>query len=557
MKKVINKLKKQSYDKYIIYIILISLFVCSSLINKIPLGHDVEFHMTNYIQLANNFSLKNIFFSKLYTFENIANGFGYGTRIFYPPISYLLTTFIYQILKIFNIKSALTISYYQIIVLALSGIAMYKLVKNVSKNEKVAFLSSISYITQTYFLCDIFVRTALAEELIFLFMPIIFDGLYELFYGEKNKFYLKFVIGYVGLINSHLVLSVYLTIIILLIFIINIKKIFKKEYIFNLLVASFYILLISSPFLVPLIEHKFGGNYAVFEENIMYSNEQLKDEAIKIYELFKIGNKTTNGIKVYFNYSTLLMLLLVIFNYQKIFKKEIKYKKIVTAMILIIVLSLVVSNEYFPWEIVPNFLKNIQFPWRMCTFSCFAISFLSGFCFKLQNDVLSKSTLIILIFITIVICLNVTTDTYLVDDFEPASSLGVQQEYFPKKINNNLDYYSSRENNLIILKGEATWENIKNKESYLNINISDVKDNTIIELPRIYYLGYKITLTKDNKKTIIPYSESPNGFVEIELNENGLLEADYIGTKMSHLSYLVSLVAIILLVIETKKMKGR
>ena len=112
--------------------------------------------------------------------------------------------------------------------------------------------------------------------LTFIFIPLIFLGLYELFWGDEKKFLPLFTIGYIGMINSHLVLSVYLTITIIIIFLCFLEEILKKEKIKKLLLASIVILLISSPYLVPLLEHKMFGNYVVFEPNSMYSIDSIK-----------------------------------------------------------------------------------------------------------------------------------------------------------------------------------------------------------------------------------------------------------------------------------------
>ena len=68
-----------------------------------------------------------------------------------------------------------------------------------------------------YLFTDIFIRGAFNESFLLFIVPLIFLGIHYLI-DDNNKlmFYLLFVIGYVLAINTHLVLSIYLTVVILI-----------------------------------------------------------------------------------------------------------------------------------------------------------------------------------------------------------------------------------------------------------------------------------------------------------------------------------------------------
>ena len=70
---------------------------------------------------------------------------------------------------------------------------MYKLVNKVFKSKFSALISAIFYLSFLYIIKDVFVRVAVAESFIFVFMPMILVGLYELFHGDKKYFYLWFI----------------------------------------------------------------------------------------------------------------------------------------------------------------------------------------------------------------------------------------------------------------------------------------------------------------------------------------------------------------------------
>lgn len=556
MEKFKNKIKRikekiierlSSIPKPILGLIFAIIVLAAPLFdNEISLGHDHEFHMTN---LYLNYKTINIFklnflLPKIFG-ETIAKGFGYGTGLFYPPLSYYLTSYIASILNCLDKNIYFAISILEIITISLSGIFMYILLKRIFKEHNIASVGSISYISSTYFLCNIYTRCAMAEMLTFIFIPIIFLALYELFFGDKKRFNILFIIGYVGMINSHLVLSVYITLIILILFIFFPRKVFKKEIIKKLVLSSIIILLISSPYLVPLLEHKIHSDYTVFSQNGMYKEYFIVENSIKLHEFYTSTTKP-NDIKVYVNLVVLISSIIAIVFNKKIFKNE--QRKIYIITILLILITAYISSSYFPWETVPQFLKMIQFPWRLRGILAFGLAILAGNSIKVIKGE-NKTILIILLSLSIIFYGNNTID---LSNFEYPLELynlnmGVENEYLPTKTNANYAYYLLRKDDIKIKNGEAAINILENKAPYLKSEIELTTDKLTIELPRLYYLGYEIKI-KDEKENInkINYYENEFGFIEIELNQSGLLEVSYKGTLANKISNYICLITIII-----------
>lgn len=91
----------------------------------------------------------------------------------------------------------------------------------------------------------------------FVFIPLVFAGLNSIIKNEKNKDYLLLIIGAVGLIISHLLSTIITCIFAFIYLILNIKKVLNLENIKKILVSIVLILMISSYFLVPMLEHTF------------------------------------------------------------------------------------------------------------------------------------------------------------------------------------------------------------------------------------------------------------------------------------------------------------
>lgn len=559
----LNKIKKnlkkciKSIPRPIIGLILAIMVLIFPLINdKVAIGHDYFFHATNNIlnyQHLNIFKLK-LTLPKIFG-GTIANGFGYGTGIFYPPLSYYLTSYISYFLNLTNDNTTLSLSCLEIMIMTVSAITMYKFVKRISKDNYASMISSIAYISSTYFICNIYTRNALAEALIFIFLPLVFHGLYELFFGDDKKFLILFTIGYIGLIYSHLVMSVFITIIILIIFLFNLKYILKKDKITKMIISSILILLITSPYTIPLLEHKIFGNYNVFQENVMYTNEVIKEDSLEITDLFSVKYKKDDGIEVYTCYTTLIAAILTIIFNKKIFKN--KEKNIFKNLMLLIVISFFISSRYFPWDVMPSFIKMIQFPWRLCTIIVFGVSILSGYMIKLIEPKYKEIISYTMIILMILFGYSVIPQETIYYPYQPEYMfMGNQNEYLPVKTQENFIYYKSRVQEIVLKDGRAGIKSIKNKTPYLKARIELDSESTTIELPRLYYLGYKITLTDKNGKTKrINYYENKDGFIELKLNNSGILEVDYVGTTANKIANYISIITIIISLVILYKYK--
>lgn len=110
----------------------------------------------------------------------------------------------------------------------------------------------------------------------------------------------------------------------------------------------------------------------------------------------------------------------------------------------------------------------------------------------------------------------------------------------------------------------------KRKDLQLEFDIENYKANTILELPYVYYLGYKVTIEqKDNEiktKMTNTYNEtrivkidkkstenirtleSNNGMLAIKLDENiesAHITVKYTGTTIEKVAYVISAISII------------
>jgi len=120
--------------------------------------------------------------------SDFVNGFGYSWDLFYGPLSEYLLLILGVVTKSFN--TGFKILTY--LLLFLAGRFMYQCVHEITDNRNTALLATIVYITSPYFFTDIYIRHSLGEAMAFVFVPLVFWGLYRLFNTEKNHYQLIF-----------------------------------------------------------------------------------------------------------------------------------------------------------------------------------------------------------------------------------------------------------------------------------------------------------------------------------------------------------------------------
>lgn len=117
---------------------------------------------------------------------HFTNGFGYSWNLFYGPLSSYLIMIMGVIFGTFNFGFKMALFF----ILFLAGWFMYQFVREMTDKENTALLAAMIYITSPYFFTDIYIRHAIGECMAFVFVPLVFWGLYNLFNTAKNHYHL-------------------------------------------------------------------------------------------------------------------------------------------------------------------------------------------------------------------------------------------------------------------------------------------------------------------------------------------------------------------------------
>lgn len=541
--------------KYILTIFIFSIVIMLiDAHNGYIKGHDTEFHLANITAIVDQLSWDNLTVQE--PLKYVGNDLGYGTRFFYPPIPHLTAAYITKLLTIFNIDNvAIGMRITQWLTIFASGVTFYLLGEKIFKNKKIATLLSLFYMTAPYHLAEIFVRDAFSEMFIPIAIPLIILGLLYLIEKRYRLFFICFVGGYTIAIYSHLAMTIYFTLILLVtFFVVYAKQIFTKKNILYLILASVLTLLLTASFWMPMLEIKLKGSYGVFMPYFMTGKGDLRFSTISILELFAFNKEIDyNYVRYHLQLFVTIMFFISVFF---IIKKKMWKEKLWVFLIAFTMLSAIMVTDVFPWYYTPDILQTLQFPWRLVIYISFGAIIISGICLKQIENKKYFHTLCCGLLILTVIGTYVYTDhldesQIDINNINNTKSMGNQAEYLPEKALKNREYFYNRSKDIIIQNGTGEVTKLLDDVPDLTFEVNTSEAITI-ELPRIYYMGYRLEINGQE----IELTESDNGFLQATIKQSGIYSLTYEKTTIMKIGNVLSIgtfIICIILIIKTKR----
>lgn len=559
IKKIVEAIKTKRWIHYLIIVIIGILVSIPFLWVQIYLSDDGKFHLLRLIGLDNAMEYGSFPFL---VFPFFCKNWGYSMMTFYPP----LVTYIPYILGLISGAFTTGLKLFAGLTVIFSGIFMYNLVNEITKKKGIALFSAILYMIFPYRFECLFNRYAIGEFTAFVFIPIVFQGLYNLLKGDKKRhFYIA--IGATGLLLTHTISTLYTAFFCLIYVLFNAKQFFNKEVIKKCVVNVVFILLMSAMFLIPMLEFKLSAEYSILQPEIMKTNaESVATKTIKPSQFLK-DIEEENGVSFVVGIPFITMLLLGILAYSKIEKEN---KDFYLKFTILGIISTVMCTNLFPWQFMPDFMCTLQYPWRLLGFAFF---FFATVCamnvYYLLNSVNKKWLRTILYILTVIVITAFTVvelNQYPVDDtsqdasYEERNKEEPQIHYFsinrdnmPKKaLSEQLGYLRTREDNTIIVSGNTNIVNENKEALHMEIEIENAERDTQLEIPYLFYPGYTITLEYDGKVVELDYFESEYGFIQISLPDDigtGKITVDYTATILEKTAYAISGISIIVFIV--------
>lgn len=354
----------------------------------------------------------------------------------------------------------------------------------------------------------------------------------------------------------------------------QIKKLRNLEVVKKLSISLICIIIITSFFWMPLLEHRFSADYEVFKSGRMERTEVMVALKLNFFELFYTPKENIRIYEIGLLSCILLLLTPLAINR---FRRKCRHTDFYNFYIFSLIVGIVccfMTLKIFPFEKLPAILKMLQFSFRLLEFS----SFFFAFVVATNVGILVKKIkyIDVIVIMGILMALTSLYSNHLIyseniDENILWPAVPVTEntgrvhagcasfEYLPSKAFENRGYIESRNDDVIVLVGSAQIDGKKKDNTNLVCELSYVLEETKLELPYIYYLGYEVTLKQNGKTTKLDTYETENGFVGVTIPvlENANLQVHYEGTFVMKVSLGLSVLGVIALfamnVIERRK----
>lgn len=490
------------------------------------------------------------------------NGFGYAYNLFYgPAITYLTAG-----LKVLVGGWPIAINLALIICLILSGILMCRTMMKISNNPVLSALVAIFYMAAPYHLTDLYSRVAVGEVAALTVAPILVLGLYQLTNNESHAAR-NIAISAAFLILSHSLSAVLFALMAAVYIILNIDRVFNFRAIWRMVLGVLVALGLTAFFSLPLIDAKVNGNYGVFDEKYSEVFFGANVSSVNDHRAAPFETMLTTDYTKWPSLSIGLVALVGVIGFWLVWRRipEKRERRFVISMYIIALLAFFMMSFAVDWNYLPKILLSIQFPWRFMMIFITAMSIVSGYVVRELTRGLTepgaKVAVVVagVLAVAPVISLLERTDNYVYEDqveFAITSgALGWQAEYvgvemlcdpedwhdqskgyacsldrIPKLLkkrgnkpiaDRNLKITNYHKDGLKVDFDVDTIEEITreyyDEDEQTKVAEEEVSHELSVELPMVYYPGYKATL--DGTEVQVKSSEK-YGLVEVELPEN-------------------------------------
>lgn len=348
-------------------------------------GHDLPFHFGRIQAISE--MLKSGQFPVRYE-ANAWYGYGYISTTMYGNIFLYIPALLFMtglpLWRVYNI--------FVVLVNIATVVVGFFSFSKIFKSSRYGLLAIYIYTLAGYRLSNVYMRAAVGEFTAMIFIPLVLYGVYKLYFEDKKQNIVSrnmpLIIGMTGLIQSHILTTEIISVLLMVFAVINIKETIPN--IKDILVSVVITAGINAFFLVPFID-----SYSSMD---LYINTDLTATSIRADGLYlsQVFGLITRGSGGSYPWTTndegylntgVVIVLCMLFSVVGLFlnrkKKSFKY---ILEIALFGVLAIWLSTVYFPWDsfvgdsAVAKLMSSVQYPWRYTLIQtvCFTIAGVYG-----------------------------------------------------------------------------------------------------------------------------------------------------------------------------------
>ena len=507
-------------------------------------------------------------------------GYGYAFSTFYGSLFYNIPA----LFRLMGFSLQFSYKIYVALINVATVLISYYSFKVMLGNKKNAIIGSVLYSLSVYRFYDLYQRGAVGEFTAMAFLPLIAVGLWRIYTlpSDKNlrKQWVMPVIGYWGVIQSHVLSTEIYGGFTILLCLIMFKKTFKKDRFIVLLKIVLISVVLNANYLLPFLES------FLLDDLYIKLGTDVGDGlmGIPLVNIFKFyTGKATHSWYIANGglgcTSVIVIAMLVYACVKKYFSGDNRRGLWITGAISLI--SVIIATNIFPWRSITDFFddrsgsstvgklmhaismvfKNVQFPVRYLTVGMFVFTMFTClvlFCKK--DDRVLKAAVGIILAVTVVqfvwlsaaMMKNGTLDKrYAVSPTDKTFTFNLGGfEYMPLRDDDGLPYMNMLMDNE---ECQTTNAKISNYEKYMtNIKVhitTDAGSFGMVEFPLLYYRGYKaVDVNTGEKLTLHNSTSSARLSIIVPAGYDSDVRIYYAGKTSWHIAEAVSLLAMIYII---------
>ena len=421
-----------------------------------------------------------------------------------------------------------------------------------------------------FFRCITLYEATIGELFAAAFLPFIAFAFVLLIKGRRIQSIMMFVIGFTGLINTHILTTAMVVVFLVIFSLVFFKYIFNKYNFCTLLIAALAVIVTNLHFIVPFVD------MSMDDIDIMSSGHSA--ELIQDKGADTIGFFTDDIYNVTIRVILLLVSVFVVAQIVRLLKHDRtvslnKFYPLISLM-MITLLSLIMCTYSFPWDLLAQipvagkYVGVLQFPMRFLQIADLLSVLMMIEYFRVRDEgiVIKKlSTRNLVIGLLLFFVIGGTVFSFR--QYRPVDRVSYDAE-----VNIHSDWISGDE---YLLTGTNPHD-LPSLEACLarapEVVVSDVNrtgdsifvyyssnENCEVEFPLFNYRHYRAYLMTYDGKTSLDILNGNNNRISLILppTDDGAVNVRFVTPWYWHCSYIVSLAGTVLIIYKYIKNKAR
>lgn len=566
-------------EKKLVWFGIPALAVLASLplfVDYMIIGADAIFHWMRIEALAQSISQGNIpaRIEALWLY-----GHGYANSIFYCDT--LLT--IPALLRLIGFDMNVAYGIYVFAVNLATALIAYFCFKGCFKSRYIGMFGSMLYTLAPYRIYNIYNRSAVGEYTAMTFLPLLIYGFYLIFTGDieekkYKRYWLLPVLGFSGIIQSHVLTCEIAGIFTILLCLIRLKKVFRRQTFLELVKVVLGTIVLNLWYLVPFLDMTVSGEYyfarnsgntiqerGALPAHFFYtmqaagSNSRFQEKGLLETEPIGVGMAVLLGVAAFWLVRRFLR-----------DKKDEKQDRAAIVAFAVGVVALLVSTSYFPWNVIQSWNKitgmlvpMLQFPTRLTLVAVVCMTFVAcagaAWMLKCEKPVWKYSFFVILCGAAVLFSMYQTNDTlmkksglirlYSVEAMGHSGVLGA--EYLPEDTQLPLSYHDAVPSEGVTV----TAYKKENLDTVTELTVENGNGEYYFELPMLLYKGYRAQDTETGERFEVTAGDNHVVRVALPAGYSGTVRTWYAGMWYWRVSEVISLLFLLFIAVSCAREK--